>query len=293
MPRRRTGQPPKYRHHKARNLAKVTIDRRDIYLGTFNSPESWQHYADVLAALQQGLSVDQIAASLSGEEVPEKATGTAGSTTRTTIGQLSLQFYEYAKVYYAPREGGSGGRVANVKIAIREINNLFSGLDVAAFGPLRFTTVRDAMIARGLERNYINDLCSIIVLMFNWGVERELVPVEVVTALRAVRTLRKGKSGAPEREKVTEVALDDFEKTLPFLPLVVRDMVRLHLLTGARPGEVRVLKPEAVDRSCPDVWCYKLKEHKTDWHGKERRIFIGPEAQEILRPYLARPELEY
>ncbi|MGZ0174873.1 MAG: amino acid kinase family protein, partial [Planctomycetales bacterium] len=74
-------------------------------------------------------------------------------------------------------DGGSSGRLSNVKTAIREVNNLFSGLDVVEFGPLKFAAVRDAMIARGLERNYINDLMSIVVLMFNWGVEQEFVPV--------------------------------------------------------------------------------------------------------------------
>ena len=295
MSRRRTGQPPKYRHHKARNLAKVTIDRRDIYLGTFNSPESWQKYADVLAALQRGLSVDRIATALNSANGSEATSTDSDGPTRsqTTIGKLSLQYFEYAKVYYAARDGGSSGRLSNVKTAIREVNNLFSGLAVAEFGPLKFAVVRDAMISRGLERNYINDLMSIVVLMFNWGVEQEFVPIQIVTALRAVRSLRKGKTTAPERKKVEKVSTKDFEKTLPFLPPVVQDMVRFQLLTGARPGEVRVLKSEAVDRRCPDVWCYLLTEHKTDWHGKERRIFIGPEAQDILRPYLKKNEHEY
>lgn len=289
MPRRRSGQPPKYRHHKARDLAKVTIDRRDIYLGAHNSPESWQKYADVLAGIQKGLSVDEIIASLNGDVVPETNTPSAlRSPAQTTVGQLSLQFFEHARVYYAPRENGSGGRIANVKVAMREVNNLFSGVDVTKFGPLKFITVRDAMVARGLERNYINDLMSIITLMFNWGVERELVPVDVLTALRAVRSLRKDKTEAHERDKVEPVPIADYEKTLPFLRPVVRDMVQLHLLTGSRPGEIRVLKPQAVDRRCPEVWCYFLEEHKTDRFNKERRIFIGPEAQQILLPYLDR-----
>ena len=39
MPRL-TKQTPKYRHHKSRDLAFVEIDKRRIYLGPNNSPES-------------------------------------------------------------------------------------------------------------------------------------------------------------------------------------------------------------------------------------------------------------
>lgn len=293
MPRRKSGQPPQYRHHKVRDLAKVCVDRRDIYLGKYNSPESWQKYADVLKYLQQGLSGDQIAKALNGanvEPVTEAEAAPQGSV--FTVGMLALRFFEHAKVYYAPREGGSGGRIANVKVALRETNDLFAGLPVEQFGPLKLITVRDAMIARGLERNYINDLMSIIVLMFTWGAEREIVPAEILVSLKAVRALRRGKTNAKEREEVKPVPPDDYQATVPFLPPTVRDMVKLHLLTGARPAEIRLMKPEYINRS-EEVWCYLLREHKTDRFDKERRICIGPEAQQVLTPYLERPVDEY
>ncbi len=39
---------PKYRHHKARNVAVVTIDGKDHFLGTYNSTESHQRYHRLL-----------------------------------------------------------------------------------------------------------------------------------------------------------------------------------------------------------------------------------------------------
>ena len=38
------------------------------------------------------------------------------------------------------------------------------------------------------------------------------------------------------------------------------------------------------------VWVYTPESHKTEHHGRERRIYLGPTAQAILRPWL-RPEL--
>ncbi len=38
------------------------------------------------------------------------------------------------------------------------------------------------------------------------------------------------------------------------------------------------------------VWAYTPESHKTEHHGRERRIYLGPMAQKVLRPWL-RPEL--
>ena len=44
-----------------------------------------------------------------------------------------------------------------------------------------------------------------------------------------------------------------------------------------------------IDRS-GRIWVYTPESHKTKHHGRERRIYLGPVAQGILRPWL-RPEL--
>ncbi|HYW80086.1 MAG TPA: site-specific integrase, partial [Thermoguttaceae bacterium] len=71
------------------------------------------------------------------------------------------------------------------------------------------------------------------------------------------------------------------------LPEIPADMLRFQRLTGARPGEVCILRPCDIDRS-EDVWAYRPESHKTEHHGRERIIHIGPKAQAILRPYLLR-----
>ena len=69
-------------------------------------------------------------------------------------------------------------------------------------------------------------------------------------------------------------------------------MVRFHRLTGGRPGEICSIRPCDVDTNS-DVWVYKPASHKTQHHGRERRIFIGPKAQDVLRPYLLRDKQSY
>jgi len=47
-----------------------------------------------------------------------------------------------------------------------------------------------------------------------------------------------------------------------------------------------------VDTSA-DVWIYVSESHKTEHHGRQRVIPIGPQSQEVLRPYLLRDSQAY
>ncbi|MBI3838138.1 MAG: site-specific integrase [Planctomycetia bacterium] len=84
----------------------------------------------------------------------------------------------------------------------------------------------------------------------------------------------------------------DVDATLPHLPAVVADIVRFQRLTGCRPTEACIVRPIDVDRT-GTVWLYRPHFHKTEHHGRERIVFVGPKAQEILRPYLLRPAETY
>jgi integrase len=81
------------------------------------------------------------------------------------------------------------------------------------------------------------------------------------------------------------VPTEDLEKTLPELGPVVREMVELQLLTGARPGELCTLRPADLDCS-GEVWEYRAESHKLEHHGKARVLCFGQKAQAILTKYL-------
>jgi integrase len=111
----------------------------------------------------------------------------------------------------------------------------------------------------------------------------------VHAALDLVDGLRRGETQAREKPRRRGVDPAIVETTLREVGPVVADMVRLQLATGARPGEVCVLRPVDVDRS-GEVWEYRLAEHKTAHHGHERIVCIGPRGQDVLRKYLLRAE---
>jgi integrase len=157
----------------------------------------------------------------------------------------------------------------------------------ADFGPLKLKAIRQTLIDAGHSRVYINKLVPIIPRMFKWAAAEEIIPGSVYHALRTVEGLRKGRTDAHETKPVLPVADEVVNATLPHLRAVVSDMVRFQRLTGCRPGEVCQLRPCDVERS-GDVWQYRPESHKTEHHGRERIIYIGPQAQQVLLPYLLR-----
>ena len=126
-----------------------------------------------------------------------------------------------------------------------------------------------------------------IVRAFRWASENEIVPITVYQALKNVRGLQRGRCTAPEPPKVQPVPDAMVEATLPHMPPVVADMVRFQQLTGARPGEVCAITPRMIDRSA-DVWVATMEAHKTSYRDQTRVIYIGPKAQQIIKPYLLR-----
>jgi integrase len=99
--------------------------------------------------------------------------------------------------------------------------------------------------------------------------------------------LRRGRTGAKEGAGVKPPAADLVDAMLPQLNPTVRAMVELQRLTGMRPGELVIIRPADVDRS-GDVWEYRPAEHKTAHAGKDRTVYLGPKAQDVLRPFLLR-----
>ncbi len=137
------------------------------------------------------------------------------------------------------------------------------------------------------NRATVNANVSRLKRMFRWAAENELIPVTIYQAVATVTGLKKGRSVAKEPKIVRPVGDAAIDAAIPYMPKPIGTMVRLQRLTGSRPGELCILRPCDVDRD-GDVWCYKPSSHKTEQHDIERRIFLGPRALEILRPWMDR-----
>jgi site-specific recombinase XerD len=186
------------------------------------------------------------------------------------------------------KHGEPTGELPSYKSALRPLRDLYGSTSVASFNAQAMKAVRAHMVEKGWARKTVNKQCYRVRRVFRWGLSEELVPPEVVTAIEAMQGLQAGRCAARETAPVGAVCDTDVERTLPFLPAVVADMVRFQRLTGARPGEVCSMRPCDIDTT-HDVWEYRPARHKCEHHGQQRVIMVGKQAQQVIERYLDRP----
>lgn len=260
---------PKYRLHRGSGQAFVQYKGERFYLGKHGSDASREAYNRFIAELVSKRPALTIAPSGRPGDGP-------------TVVEICASYMRFAEGYYR------GSSLPNIKTAIRVLRDLYGRVPATEFGPLALQAVQRHLVSEGHSRQYINKLTLVIRRIFKWGVAQELIPPAVLQALIAVPGLKRGRTAARETAPVKPVPEVVVDKTLPYLPTIVADMVRLQRLVGARPTEICILRPCDIDRS-GDVWIYTPSHHKTEHHGRARTIMIGPKAQEILARYLLRP----
>lgn len=269
---------PSLRLHKPTGQAVVRLDGRDYYLGKFGTPESEERYHRKVAEWLAQSTVDRV-------------TQSSSQAVALSINEVMLAYWRHAETYYV-KNGRPTDEQHCLRSAFRLLRRLYGTSPATDLGPLALKAVRQLMIESGLSRGVINGHVSRIRRMMRWAVENELLPVQVYQALCTVRDLPKGRSGVRETAPILPVDDATVEATLPFLPAVVADMVRFQRLTGARPEEVCLIRRQNLEIT-DDVWTYRPESHKTEHAGRERVVYIGPRAQEILRSYLVRDQGAY
>lgn len=264
-----SNRPPRYSHHRASGRALVRLDGQVHYLGSYGTRASKEAYDRLIAEWYAGgRSLKRV-----GSNLPA-----------LTVSELVAKYKDFATGYYRHVDG--------IRLACRYLRQLYGGTEAQAFGPLGLQAVMRRMVDDDLARTTICDHLARIRRMFRWAVAQQLVPVTTLQALECVTGPRKGRGEAREPKPVQPVADAVVEATLPHLPPIVRAMVELHRIIGARPSELCGIRPCDIDRG-GDVWWFRPAEHKTAHHGKSRDIPIGPRGQAILLPYLDRPADAY
>jgi integrase len=258
---------PSYRIHKSSGQAVVTLDGRDYYLGRYGSVASRAEYDRLISEWLAN-----------GRRMPSSA------PSDLAVAELIAQYTEFADWYYV-KHGERTKEAVNIEIAMRPVNLLYGEKPAREFGPLALKAVRQAYIEADLCRNEVNKRVRHVVRMFRWAVENELVPASVHHGLKAVTGLRRGRTEARESDPVKPVPEAFVDRIEPHVSRQIWAMIQLQRLTGMRPGEVCIMRTSDLDTS-GRVWTYTPSTHKTEHHGIERRVYLGPRAQAVLRPWL-------
>ncbi len=282
---------PSYRKHSS-GQARVTIHGRCFYLGPYGSAQSKKAYNRLIAEyLASGCQV---------------SFGTPASS--LCVSELIAEYISYAKKYYGT---GVNSEYHRIRYALRVVRRLYGDFSASEFSGLQYKACREIFSNEPIKtktpkstpegkipskisskprlrsRQYVNANMRRILRFFKWCASEGRFPTNNYEAMRLIPGLRAGKCSLPEAKKIMPVEEAVIEATLPHLPKMVADMVKLQRLLGCRPSELCGLKPVYINRS-NTVWEVKLSLHKTAHKGRERVIYVGPKAQELLLPYLLR-----
>ena len=291
MPRQKNAS-PSYLLHQRSGQARVRLEKdgrcREHYLGPYGSPESWEMYHRLVA------------------EHLQESDGDVSDSTEVeeglSIAEIVVQYDEFSREYYV-----KDGEITNdrFRAVVGPLVTLYGSTPASEFGPNRLRAVREHIILRGhagqakydengklvkpgepLSRGYVNALVRDLLRMFKWGVSRELLPVSVYDALRAVEGVRKGKDNRLcEAKPVRPVPEEDFEAVVAAASPQIATMLQVQRLAGMRPDEVTIMRPRDIEET-GDLWIYRPESHKLDWQGIDKEILLGPRAQALLVPWL-------
>lgn len=259
---------PSYRKHKATGQAVVTLDGRTFYLGKHNTATSRAEYNRLIA-----------------EWMAEGGNFQAAPSSDYTVAELLAAFLKHAQAYYRDAQGKTTAEYEKFKYAARPLKKLYGRTAAKDFGPLALKAVRQQFIDSGASRNYCNQSANKIRAIFKWGVGNELVPPSVLHGLQAVAPLKRGRTEARETDAVKPVPDAFVDAVLRYVSRQVAAMIQLQRITGARSGELALMRGCDLDAS-GNVWVFTPHDHKTAHHGHQRSIYLGPQAKEIVRGFL-------
>lgn len=270
---------PTYRLHKSSGRAVVQFKplygpKRKYLNGAYGSRESRDHFASILAECNAWIRRQN------------------GSERRSnlTVAELAVSWLQYCYEHYGAGDKESHSCARAVRDLIDKRQPWWNS-PAESFGPLALKVVRERMVEAGLARTNINHHVDRVRRCFRWGASEQLVSASVLTALKTVPGLRKGKTEAKEARAIEPVDDRWPMETIKFLPAPLAALVRVQMLTGMRSDELTSIRGEAIDTT-GDVWLYQPEHHKNAWRAKDGQpkkpkiIPIGPQAQAVLKPFL-------
>lgn len=317
---------PSYRQRSGYSQAIVTLtdsvtgQRRDYWLGEFGSAPSreayhriiaqWEaasrrlpEYAPATASMADSTSVVSERPELDpliSRRAARVARAAASHPPSPTIAELMLAYWRWAEGYYRPNESGT------LRVVLRMLRRYHGSEPAVQFGPSKLRALRDVMIRgepvgdssgesarKPWTRGYTNQQVRRIRAMFKWGASHERLPVSVYQALCTMEPLKRGRTEAREGKRIAPAPMELVGACRPHLNRQLRAILDLQLLTGARCGEIVIMRPVDIDTSRPDgTWVYRPSAHKNEHRRLDRTIFLGPKAQEILMPFLSGRRLD-
>ena len=246
---------PKYRHQKSRNLAVVRIDGKDIYLGKYNSPESHEKYQLAIAELVSRLAITK--------------------TKGLTLPALAAVYHQFSQIRF------SDAKLRSYHRTIQRFASLFPELDSQDVACSHVEAFQMSLVQRNLTAKTINDYLARLKNIFCWASRNKYMPAQNLLFFDMLDRVDNTWPGVRQTDKVKPVSLEQINEILTDVPKTVAALIKFQFRTACRPSEARMLRLCDIEKS-DDVWLYCPPKHKTSHQGKQRRIPLGPLAQQVI-----------
>jgi len=207
--------------------------------------------------------------------------------TGLTLDSVCGLFMAWGATYYRRSDGSPTRELANCEIALRPLRAAFGRSPVNDITYQDILATRNKLIEAGHNRKTVNQRVGIWKRFFAWALESRHCSAHTKSEVWAIAAIKRNRSPAPEGEPVTPVPHKDVKSVMPFLPPILRAMVTVHELCGARPGEICMMRTADIERR-RDIWIYRPMMHKSEYKDQCRVIVLGPRAQRVLSPIMDR-----
>jgi integrase len=265
---RKKGYTPQHCNHKRSGRGYVYLDGKQIPTGVWGTAEADQKANELIARWLAN-----------GRKLPEEMRPLV-----FRVEDLVAEFWVHAQEHYR-KHGKPTGEVNNVRDAVRPLLRLFGLRPADSFTPMDLEALQQHVVRDGRwARTTINSRINIVKRIFRWGVRRGSISGNTSHALTTVPALRPTKTNAREPEAVRPIAEEEMKAVLPLVPRPVAAMIQLQWHTAMRPGEVVQMRWADIDRS-HEEWLYRPRRHKLEHLGVNRRVWLGPASQGILRDW--------
>ena len=267
-----------------------TGKRRKEYFGPADDPASRARYLDARERWRN--QRNQAAEQVTEPEPVEGEEFYAGPV----VADLVDRYLIHTREKYQ-RRGKPTGHHQTIWIALKPFLLEYGDVETARIGLDELEEYQMKLDRSGrLCRQQVNARIRMICACFTWGARHKdpdtgerLVPPATAAELRMIENLRRGYCRAVDHPRRLAAPIDDIKKAIKQMTGPVRAMAEVQLLTGARPGEIRLMRAREITRAARNLWEYRPETYKTDrFDGGEggKVIFLGPKAIKAIRPYL-------
>jgi integrase len=253
---------PKYRKHTTRDLAFVEFSGKRHYLpGAFKSVESLTAYQEFLKS--HGLLFVE-----------------AGDKPQRVVAVIN-RFMDWAESTYPT---GTRSEWMNCRSALKHLRRLDGNCLVSEYGPQKLKALQNHLARARKSRNYINAVAARVKRMFKWAAAEGLVSPSIYHGLSVVPGLRRGRSEAVETAPKQPATWEQVSSVKDELSATVWAMCQLQWLTGVRSQSICHARVKQFDQTC-QPWEWR-PVHKTEGLGHALVVFVGPQAQAVLKPFM-------